>query len=421
MNLNNLIYGIEERPKTIRETILYAFQMVLSVFVATSLIAVICGVNISAALVGAGLSTIIYMISTNFQSPMFISNSGAFVAPVLMALAFGGYFAVAIGGITTAIVYCIFGFIFSKISVENIYKVFPKSLIGAITITIGVSLMAFIATYLQVNGETSMWGIIIAFITMIIITLISHYAKGLWKILPFLVGTLVGYAIACVLTVTNIAPLVDFSVFKNLTVFNLPEFAFTKWEVSNIIVLLPIIGIYIAYTISAMMECLSDHKVLSNIVGVDLYEKPSLAKIFRGEGLANLASACVGGLGACSYGESVGCIGFSKVASSIVTFVSAIILIILGFLAPVQAFISSIPSCVFAGCAIILYGFIASSGIKTLKDVDLNNQKNLIIVSVVLSVGLCGVVVGGNTLNFSGTALALIVGIILNLILKEKA
>ena len=152
----------------------------LSVFVATVLIANICGVAVSGALVGAGLSTIVYLLLTGFRSPMFISNSGAFVAPVIAALAAGGYTAVAIGGIVTCVVYTIFGLIFTRISVDKIYKVFPPALIGAVTVVIGVNLMPFILSYVQINGVTNMWGVGIALVTMLSIALISHYAKGIF-------------------------------------------------------------------------------------------------------------------------------------------------------------------------------------------------------------------------------------------------
>ena len=399
---------------------MFAIQLVLSVFVATVLIANICGVAVSGALVGAGLSTIVYLILTKFKSPMFVSSSGAFVAPVLAAMAAGGYTAIAIGGLVTCIIYTIFGLIFTKIPVEKIYKVFPHALIGAITVVIGVNLMPFILSYVQINGVTSMWGVSVAFVTMFAIAIISHYAKGIWQILPFLLGTLIGYVYAIILTVTNIYPIVDFSVFQNLKLFNIPDFAFTHWTAVEWQTIVPIIIIYIAYTISAMMECLSDHAALGGIIGVDLYRTPGLGKLFIGEGVANVFGTSIGGLGICSYGEGVACVGFSKVASTYVTCGAAIILILLGFLAPVQAFIASIPSCVFAGAAIILYGFIACSGIKMLQKTDLNVQKNLVIVSTVLSLGISGLVVGGTTISLSATGLALVVGIILNLVLKEK-
>ena len=415
-----MIYSIKDKLP-FNQLLIFSLQLLLSIFVATALIAQICGVAVSGALVGAGLSTIIYLIITGFNSPMFISNSGAFVAPVIAALAIGGYPAVAVGGLTACAVYCIFGLIFTKVPVDKVYNIFPPALIGAITVVIGINLMPFILTYVQVNGTTTMWSISAALVTMFAIAVISHYAKGLARILPFLLGTLVGYAYATILTITGIYPLIDFSIFANLALFNIPDFAFSHWTTVQFSTVLPVIIMYIAFTISAMMECLSDHAALGNIIGVDLYRQPGLHKLFIGEGLANLVGSCIGGLGQCSYGEGVACVGFSRVASTNVTLGAAIMLIILGFLAPVQAFISSIPSCVFAGAAIILYSFIACSGIKMLQKVDLNNNRNLLLAGIPMSLGICGLTVGGSTISFSGTALGLIVGVILNLILKEKS
>lgn len=414
-----MIYNIKDKVP-FNKLLLFSIQMVLSVFVATVLIANICGVPVSGALVGAGMSTLFYALATKGNSPMFMSNSGAFVAPVIMALSMGGYTAVAVGGFVTAIVYGFFGMIFIKIPVNKIYNIFPKSLIGAITAVIGINLMNFIPSYVQVNGKTNAWGVSVALITMVSIALISHYAKGVLRILPFLAGTLIGYLYATILTVLKIYPIISFKVFNNINLFSIPSFAFTKWEPVKIVVLIPVIVTYIAYTISAICECLSDHAALSGIIETDLYKKPGLSRIFIGEGLANIIGSCLGGLGICSYGESVACIGFSKVCAIRVTILSAIILITLGFLTPVQLFIASIPSCVFAGAAIILYGYITCSGIKMLQNINLNIQKNLVITSVVFSLGVCGIVVGNEILSFSGTALALIVGILLNLILKDK-
>ena len=414
-----MIYNTKDKIP-FNKLIVFSIQMMFSVFVATTLIANICGVSVSGALVGAGLATLTYLILTKFESPMFLSSSGAFVAPVLLALSTGGTYAVAIGGVITCIIYVLFGILFTKISVDKIYKVFPKSLIGAITAVIGINLMGFIQTYLKVNDEINMWGISVALVTTLSIALISHYAKGILKILPFLAGTLIGYGYATILTLTGISNLVDFSYFNNLSLFSLPTFAFTSWKLMNFTELLPVILIYAAYTISAICECLSDHAALSGIIGKDLYKEPGLSKIFRAEGFANAVGAIFGGLGICSYGESVACIGFSRVASTRVTALAAILLASLGFIDPVQAFVSSIPGCVFAGAAIILYGYIACSGIKMLQQVDLNKQKNLVITSVVLSIGISGIIIGNSTFSLSGTALALVVGIILNLILKEK-
>lgn len=406
-----MIYQVNDRPP-FGKLILFSLQILLSVFTATALIAQICGVNLSGAFVGAGMATIVYSIFTKFKSPMFISNSGAFVAPVLAALAAGGYTAVAVGGATAALVYVIFGVVFSRISIDNLYKVMPKVLIGSVTVVIGINLMGFIPGYI---GDTGNLGLVIALITVLAIALSSHYLKGTLSMFPFLIGTLVGYVVSIPFG------LVDFSKFNGIKLFNFPTLAFTQWTAVPFKTLIPVIVVFIAFTISAICECLSDHAALGNIIGRDLYKEPGLGFIFMGEGLANLATSFFGGLGACSYGEGVATVGFSKCASIWSTVVAAVMMILLGFLEPVQAFIASIPSCVIGGgTACVLYGFISASGIKLLKDVDLNKSKNLIICSTVLSLGISGVVLGGDTFSLSGTALALVAGIILNLILKEK-
>lgn len=406
-----MIYNINDRPP-FGKLCLFSLQMLMAVFTATALIAQVCGVELSGAFIGSGLATILYIIATGFKSPMYISNSGAFVAPVLAALAVGGYMAVAIGGLTSCIIYCIFGLIFSRISVNNIYKFMPKVLIGSVTVVIGINLMGFITGYI---GETGNTGLIIALITVLAIALSSHYLKGALSMFPFLIGTLIGYLVSIPFG------LVDFSKFNGISLFKIPTLGMMQWTATNFKEMLPIIVVYIAFTISAICECLSDHAALGNIIGVDLYREPGINRIFIGEGIANLATSAFGGLGACSYGEGVATVGFSRCASIWATSGAAIFMCLLGFFEPIQAFISSIPSCVIGGgTACVLYGFISASGIKLLKEVDLNDNKNLIICSTVMSLGISGVVLGGDTFSISGTALALVAGIILNLILKEK-
>lgn len=406
-----MVFQVEDRPP-LGKTLLFSLQILLSVFTATALIAQICGVNLSGAFIGAGMATIIYTIITKYNSPMFISNSGAFVAPVLAALAAGGYTAVAVGGLVSALVYSLFGLIFSRVSIDNLYKFMPKVLIGSITVVIGINLMGFIPGYI---GDTGNLGVCIALITVLAIALSSHYLKGALSMFPFLIGTLVGYVVSIPFG------LVDFSKFDGIKFINWPVLAFTQWTAVPWKTLISVIVVYIAFTVSAICECLSDHAALGGIIGRDLYQKPGLSRIFVGEGMANVATSCFGGLGACSYGEGVAAVGFSKCASIYTTVTAAGMMILLGFLEPVQAFIASIPSCVIGGgTACVLYGFISSSGIKMLKQVDFNNQKSLIICSVVLSLGISGVALGGVTFSLSGTALALIAGVVLNLILKEN-
>ena len=404
-----MIYGIGDKPP-FGKLLLFSLQLMLSCFTATVLIANVCGVNVSAALVGAGLSTLVYACITKFQSPMIISNSGAYVAPVLGALAIGGYTAVAIGGLVSFATYAIFALIFSKTSVEAIYKILPKVLIGSITVVIGIALMSFIPSYIG-EGQLRLG---IALFTVLVIALISHYCKGTLSLFPFLIGILAGYIVSIPFG------LVDFSVFSNVKFFQLPEFAFSKWEPINFAIV-PIIITYIAFSVSCMCEILSDHAALSGIIGVDLYRAPGIPRILLGEGVANIVCSSVGGLGATSYGEGIAAIGFSRCASIFTSIGCALIMVLLGFIGPVQAFITSIPSCVIGGgTAIILYSYIANSGIKQLQQVDFTNNKNLLLSGIVLSTGLSGIVLGGGDFTLTGTALAVVLGIIFNLILKEK-
>ena len=181
-----------------------------------------------------------------------------------------------------------------------------------------------------------------------------------------------------------------------------------------------VILLFVPVSLASAMEHCSDHKVLSNIIGTDLTKKPGLHKTLLGDGIASIIGSIVGGLPNTSYGEAIATIGFSRVASTIITTISALILGGLAFIEPVQVFFNSIPSCVFGGCAMILYGYIASSGLKTLLNnkVDLEDNKNLIIVSVILTVGVSGIWLFDNA--FSGVSLAIVLGFILNQILHKK-
>ena len=275
-----MVFQINERPP-FGKMLLFSLQILLSVFTATALIAQICGVNLSGAFVGAGMATIVYSLFTRFKSPMFISNSGAFVAPVLAALAAGGYTAVAVGGLVSAVVYSIFGLIFSRISIDNLYKVMPKVLIGSITVVIGINLMGFIPGYI---GDTGNLGVCIALITVLAIALSSHYLKGALSMFPFLIGTLVGYVVSIPFG------LVDFSKFNNIKLIGLPTLALSQWAAVPWKILIPVVIVYIAFTVSAICECLSDHAALGGIIGKDLYQEPGLGRIFVGEGMANIAT-----------------------------------------------------------------------------------------------------------------------------------
>ena len=423
--MNNMLYGINDKLPT-KRLIVAALQQVIACFVATVLIPQICGIPIAPALLGAGVGTLIYQLFTRGQSPMFISSSGAFVAAVIGALALGStpnYTAVFIGGLIVCIVYCVIGICINKFGTSWINKLLPPVVIGPIVAVIGLNLATFIPTYFQINGQYSLLGFGLGILTLIITALISHYGKGFIKNLPFLFAILIVYAFAAILTVCGI-PIINFAVFKDVHLIQIPDFAFLHFNKINWVLMPQILLLFLPLSLVTFSEHLSDHKALSAVIGTDLTQKPGVGYTLIGDGIATAFGCLVAGLPNTSYGESVGTTGFSKICSKYVISLAAVIMAISAFIGPLQAFLVSIPSCVFAGCSIILYGYITLSGIKTIisNNIDLvHNNKNITIVATVLTVGVSGMVCDFGIVSLGTTALAMIVGIILNLILKEKS
>ena len=440
---NSLIYDTHEHPKTIKEWVLYAVQMLMAVFVATVLISTICGTPVDAGLLGACLGTLTYQVITKFKSPVFISNSGATVSAVIGALALGGgenYFAVFIGGLVILAIYAAFSLIIKWRGIDAINKLFPPYIVGPVTIVIGLNLATFIFGYvggfnvLDVLGEGNVIDVmhsvvnpvnlLVAIATMIVIAITSHYFKGFLKTIPFLIGLVFGFIVCLVIEL--ISPM-SFGIVAELQkvdqFFACPDFAFGKWssglETFDFGILMRIISLFVPVSICALCEHYSDHAVMSNIIGHDLTTDPGLHRTLLADGTASVIGTIFGGQPNTSYGESTAMVGFSKVASVKVVSLAAIMMGILAFIEPVQAFISAVPNCVFGGCAMILYGYIACSGLKTLmrNKVDLENNKNLIVVSVILTIGVSGVYLFDSA--FAGVSLAMVLGIILNLVLRS--
>lgn len=402
-----------------------ALQQVIACFVATILIPQICGVPIAPAMLGAALGTLIYQVFTKFQSPMFISSSGAFVAAVMGALALGvapNFMAVFIGGLIVCTVYFAVGFAINKCGTGWINKLLPPVVIGPIVAVIGLNLATFIPTYFQIGGQYSLIGFGLGMLTLGITALISHYGKGFIKNLPFLVAILIVYGFAALLTVCGV-PIIDFSVFNGVHLFQVPDFAFLKFGAFDWSLLPQILLLFLPLSLVTICEHTSDHKALSAVIGTDLTQKPGLGYTLMGDGAATALGALIGATPNTSYGESVGTTGFSKICSKYVITLAAIIMGIAAFIGPLQAFLVSIPSAIFGGCATVLYGYITLSGIRTIMDnhIDLvHNNKNITIVAAVLTLGVSGAICDFGIVSIGTTALAMIVGVVLNLILKDK-
>lgn len=417
---NNLIYDIQDTPKTKREWFLYALQMVLAVFVATVLIANICGTPIDSCLVASCIGTLVYQLCTFGKSPMYISSSGAMVSAVIGALALGSsYTAVIVGGLFVFLIYGLFALLIKWRGIQLLDRILPAAIVGPVTMVIGANLATFIPTYVQVNGAYNTFGVLVAIVTMLIVALTSHYFKGFWKTIPFLLGLLGGYIISTILTLTGVCPLIDFSIFKNITIFNWPDFSFMHLKAISWSDIGQVALLFIPVSLAGLCEHYSDHQVLSNIIGTDLTHNPGLHRTLFGDGLASFIGTIIGALPNTSYGEGIATVGFSRVASRRVVTLAALMIGVLGFIQPIQLFIQSIPKAVFGGCAMVLYGYIFASGLKTMinRHVDLENNKNLIITSVIITVGVSGIFLFNAA--FTGVSLAMVLGIVLNLILKE--
>lgn len=425
--MNNMLYGINDKLPT-KRLIVAALQQVIACFVATILIPQICGVPIAPAMVGAGLGTMIYQLFTRSQSPMFISSSGAFVAAVIGALALGttqNFTAVAIGGIIVGIVYCAVGIAINHFGTDWVNKLLPPVVIGPVVAVIGLNLATFLPTYFQVNGQYSLIGLGFGMLTLVVTALISHYGKGFIRNLPFLFAILIVYIVASITTAIHHIPIVNFAAFDNMKLIHLPDFSFFHIDFAdfNWHLLPQILLLFLPLSLVTIAEHISDHKALSAVIGTDLTQNPGLGNTIIGDGIASTIGCFIGALPNTSYGESVGTTGFSKICSKYVISLAAIIMAIAGFFGPLQSFLVSIPSCIFGGCAAVLYGYITLSGIRTIKDsgIDLNNNKNVTILASVLTLGVSGVVCNFGIISFGTTALAMIVGIALNLILKDNS
>lgn len=417
---NKLLYDVNDLPRKWWEWIVYPLQQLCAVFVATVLIANICHTPVSSCLFGAGLGTVIYLLITKGQSPMFISSCGATVSAVCGALALTplenhqNYLMVTCGGLIILLIYGIFALIVKKMGTGALSRIFPPVIVGSVTMVIGLNLAKFIFGYVGGEGDVvPVVPVLIAIFTMLVAAVVAHYGKGFIKNIPFLIALATGYILAL------ICGEVDFTSFSDMSWY--PELTFTQWDVSDWswLNLGKTTLYFVPVAICALLEHYSDHAVLSNIIGTDLTQKPGLHRTLLGDGVASAVGTAVCGLPNTSYGESIATTGLSRVASSAVIAATAAGAMLLSCIGPFSALVESIPSFVFGGCAMILYGYIAASGLKTIVNnkIDLEKPKNLIIVSVILTVGVSGIYLFDAA--FAGVSLAMVLGVILNLLLRD--
>ena len=450
MNNVNLVYGVKDRPGFLK-TLVFALQQVLAILAATIVVPVIINGNTannvadgvgslanmsqSAALLGAGVGTIVYLLFTKFRSPVFLGSSFAFLGSMTAAFAGAvsasvGYLGLIIGAILAGLVYVVISIVVKFVGVKWIDKVMPASVIGPTVAVIGLSLAGNAVGDLSKGAvaTTNPWiALLCGLVTLITVIVCSVYGKKMLKIIPFIIGILAGYIVAAIFTVIGIVAevpalqVINFGLFKNMQW--LPEFTFVKafngFKELDAAYFVTVAVAYIPVAFVVFAEHLADHKNISSIIGTDLTQDPGLHRTLLGDGIGSMAGAFFGGCPNTTYGESVGCVAISGNASVVTIITAAIICIVAAFFAPFVTLLATIPSCVMGGVCFTLYGFIAVSGLKMIQKVDLNKNHNLFTVSVILIAGVGQLVLSIGKVTLTAVACSLILGIIVNLITSK--
>lgn len=448
----DLIYKVKDRPGA-GKTLIFAFQQVLAILAATIAVPTIVGNGMSqaAALFGAGVGTIVYLLFTKFRSPVFLGSSFAFIGSMVAAFAGAtsakmGFMGLIIGAVFAGLVYVIIAIIVKFTGVKWINKVMPAAVIGPTVSIIGLSLAGNAVSDLTKGKVLDAEGnslanpyiaLVCGMITLLVVILCSVYGKKMAKLIPFIIGILAGYAAAAIFTVIGLATdnvslqLIDFGAFANLKFFEVPPFTFKDaifgggFKEINAGYIATVAFAYIPVAFVVFAEHIADHKNLSSIIGQDLTEDPGLHRTLLGDGVGSIAGALFGGCPNTTYGESVGCVAITGNASVITILVTAILCMAISFFGPFVTFLASIPNCVMGGVCMTLYGFIAVSGLKMIQDVDLGDNANLFTVAVILISGIGGLTVsigigGGHEITLTSVACALILGMIVNAIVRPS-
>ena len=463
MSANKLIFEVEGKP-SFGKLLVFAFQQVLAVLAATILVPTIIGlpVQIPAAILGAGLGTIVYLLFTRFKSPVVISSSFAFLGALANAIAFG-YMGIILGGLFAGLVYVIIAIIVKFAGTGWVEKLMPPVIIGPTVALIGLSLAVnatndiVTATADPVNGGYNLVALfcgLVTFFTVVICSVQNKFKAG--RLIPFILGIAAGYVVASIFTAIGNAANVDYlkiinwnpliENFKNISVesfITYPRFALfggikelVNGEVSqeilavnpNATTITPI-GVaevalaFVPVAFVTFAEHIADHKNLSSIIDRDLLNEPGLSRTLLGDGVGSMVGTVFGICPNTTYGESIGCVAITKNASVRTIFAAACMLVVLSFLSPITAALRTIPNCVMGGVCLTLYGFIAVSGFKMFQKVDLNKSKNLFIVAAILISGIGGLSLQipyavandghvTNVITITSIATALILGIV---------
>ncbi len=448
-----LVYGIKDRP-SLGKNFVFALQQIIAIMAATLLVPILVSAaglycDPAAALFGAGAGTLVYLLFTRFKSPVFLGSSFTFVGALCAVAAQNyGYWGLILGVAFAGLVYVAIALIIKFVGSGWIHKLLPHVIIGPILAIIGLSLAGTAGSWVMQNGaaDYNLWAVLCGLVTFLVIVIASVKGTKNMKLFPFIVGIGAGFALALIITgfgyISNSSfcqkmRVVDFTAIKDCfspirfqSFLDYPKFTFLQaiqtngqytmnWTAVGNIALL-----FIPVAVVELAQHISDHKNLSNIVNQDLLTDPGLHNTLLGDGVGSVVGSVFGGCANTTYGESIGCVALTGNASTSTILISSIGCMLIAFIAPFVAIINTLPKCVIGGACIALYGFISVSGLQMLKDVDLSDNRNLYPVAAILVIGVGGLALnfgvnkltGGALVQITPLAVAMIVGIIVNLI-----
>ncbi|TDO92127.1 uracil permease [Halanaerobium saccharolyticum] len=392
---------LKEDGITRNRLFILALQHMFAMFGSTVLVPALTGLNPAVALFTSGLGTLIFHLITGGKVPAYLGSSFAFIAPIIAAQNQFGRDGAMLGIITVGLVYALMSVVIRLLGTEFFRKLLPPVVIGPVIITIGLGLAP---TAKDMASEH----LLVAFVTLAIAVGVSVFAKGIIKVIPILLGIIGGYTFAAFLGLVDFAPVMEAS-WVALPKFALPT---VSGNLKAITLVAPI-------ALVTMVEHLGDVVAISSTVKKDFIEEPGLHRTLLGDGIATLVAGLFGGPPNTTYGENVGVLALTKVYNPMIIQLTAVIVILSSFVQKVGVLIQTIPTAVMGGIVFLLFGMIASIGLRTLveNNVDLSKNRNLVIVSVTLVVGISNLTLSFAGLEFGGMGLAAIVGIVMNLIL----
>ncbi|EGO5127266.1 solute carrier family 23 protein [Enterococcus faecalis] len=410
------VLDIKDRPQAFHWVGL-SLQHLFTMFGATVLVPILVGIDPGIALVSSGLGTMVYLITTKGKIPAYLGSSFAFIAAMQMLMKSDGYPAIAQGAMTTGLVYLIVSLIIKKIGSDWLDKILPPIVVGPVVMVIGLGLAANAANNAMYNNNVYDFKYIaVALITLGLTIFYNMFFKGFLGLIPILLGIVSGYLVALAFGIIDLTPI------KEAAWFALPNFEvpFVQYEpklyLNAVTTMAPIAFV-------TMTEHIGHLMVLNKLTKRNFFQDPGLSKTLMGDGLAQIVAGFVGGPPVTSYGENIGVLAITRVHSVFVIGGAAVFAVALGFVGKLSALILSIPGPVISGISFVLFGVIAASGLKILIDnkINFDKKKNLLIASVILVIGIGGLVFKVGTFELSSMALATVLGIVLNLILPENA